>query len=142
MTPRSFVFLDPDGTSAGGWLYAVVEAATGVVYQQQYGGTACRHGQVEGFLVPLFARAELDALRELFEKRFRGSGTWNHTWPDAERDRLRGIVGSIRYWVSDGTTDEPHPLRLDESRIREADEAWIPVITPMGPAVLMWHNSD
>ncbi|GAA4880348.1 hypothetical protein GCM10023235_70810 [Kitasatospora terrestris] len=44
--------------------------------------------------------------------------------------------------MSDGTADEPHPLRLDESRIREADEAWIPVITPEGPAVLMWHNSD
>ena len=31
---------------------------------------------------------------------------------------------------------------LDESRILEADEAWIPVITPHGPGVLVWPNSD
>lgn len=24
------------------------------IYQQQYGGIACRQGQVEGFLVPVF----------------------------------------------------------------------------------------
>ncbi|MDX2709914.1 DUF6210 family protein [Streptomyces sp. PA03-6a] len=142
MGSRRFVFLDPDGISAGGWLYAVVEARTGVFYQQQYGGTACRQGQVEGFLVPLHGPDELAALRELFEKDFRGAGTWNHTWPHDERDRLRGAIGALRYWASDGTTEEPHPLRLDESRIREADEAWVPVITPDGPAVLVWFNSD
>ncbi|MFJ2807854.1 DUF6210 family protein [Kitasatospora sp. NPDC087271] len=31
---------------------------------------------------------------------------------------------------------------LDESRIREAHEAWVPVITSDGPAVLVWFNSD
>ncbi|MFE2543093.1 DUF6210 family protein [Actinacidiphila glaucinigra] len=141
VAPR-FVFLDPDGTGAGGWLYAVVEARTGVFYQQQYGGTACRQGQVEGFLVPLFGPEGLAALRELFEKDFRGAGTCNHPWPDDERDRLRGAVGAVRYWASDGTTEVPHALRLDENRIREADEAWVPVITPDGPAVLVWLNSD
>ncbi|MEU1540773.1 DUF6210 family protein [Actinacidiphila glaucinigra] len=139
--PR-FVFLDPDGTGADDWLYAVVEARTGVVYQQQYGGTACRQGQVEGFLVPLFGPDGLTALRELFEKHFRGAGTRNHAWPDEERDRLRGAVGAIHYWASDGTSEQPHALRLDESRIRDADEAWVPVITPDGPAVLVWFNSD
>ncbi|MFJ9691865.1 DUF6210 family protein [Kitasatospora sp. NPDC101183] len=142
MSPRRFVFLDPDGASGGGWLYAVVEARTGVVYQQQYGGTAGRQGQVEGFRVPLFGPGELEALRELFEKHFRGAGTRDHAWPDDGRGRLREIVGTIRYWACDGTTEEPHPLRLDETRIREADEAWVPVITPDGPAVLVWFNSD
>lgn len=56
-----FVFLDPAGT-AGLWLYVVVQAETGVSYQQQYGGIACRQGQVEGYLVPLSAPAALDAL--------------------------------------------------------------------------------
>ncbi|MQY06583.1 DUF6210 family protein [Actinomadura macrotermitis] len=142
MGTRRFVFLDPDGTSGGGWLYVVVEAETGVFYQHQYGGTACRQGEVEGFLVPLVGPDELDALRELFERHFRGAGTRDHTWQDAERDRLREIVGAVRYWTSDGTTDEPHVLRLDESRMREADEAWVPVSTPDGPGVLLWHNSD
>ncbi|GAA2829759.1 hypothetical protein GCM10010441_62840 [Kitasatospora paracochleata] len=142
MSSRRFVFLDPDGMSAGGWLYVVVEAKTGVFYQQQYGGTACRQGQVEGFLVPLFGPDELDALRELFEKHFRGAGTWNYGWRDDERDRLREIIGALRYWVCDGTTEEPHALQLDEGRIRKTDEAWVPVITPDGPGVLVWFNSD
>lgn len=59
-----YVFLDPDGM-AGTWLYVIVEAPTGVFYQQQYGGTACRLGQVEGFLVPVAAAQGLDALSEL-----------------------------------------------------------------------------
>ncbi|MDX3078363.1 DUF6210 family protein [Streptomyces sp. MI02-7b] len=142
MSSRRFVFLDPDGISAGGWLHVVVEAKTGVVYQQQYGGTACRQGQVEGFLVPLFGPDELDALRQLFEKDFRGAGTWNYAWPDDKLDKLREIIEAIRYWASDGATEEPHALRLDESRIREADEAWVRVITPDGPGVLLWFNSD
>ncbi|MEV7211827.1 DUF6210 family protein [Kitasatospora cineracea] len=142
MSSRRFVFLDPDGMSAGGWLYAVVEARTGVCYQQQYGGTACRQGQVEGFLVPLSGPDALDALRGLFERHFRGAGTWNHQWPEDERGRLREAVESVAYWASDGTSEEPHALRLDESRIREADEAWVPVITPDGPGVLVWFNSD
>ncbi|MGW4695887.1 DUF6210 family protein [Kitasatospora cineracea] len=142
MNSRRFVFLDPDGMSASGWLYVVVEAETGVFYQQQYGGTACRQGQVEGFLVPLFGPDGLDALRELFEKHFSGAGTWNYGWPDDERDRLQETVGTLHYWASDGTAEEPHALRLDDSRIRAADEAWVPVITPDGPGVLVWFNSD
>ncbi|MFD3456129.1 DUF6210 family protein, partial [Streptomyces sp. NPDC058691] len=106
MSSRRFVFLDPDGISAGDWLHVVVEAKTGVVYQQQYGGTACRQGQVEGFLVPLFGPDELDALRQLFEKDFRGAGTWNYAWPDDELDKLREIIEAIRYWASDGATEE------------------------------------
>ncbi|MFJ9461250.1 DUF6210 family protein [Kitasatospora sp. NPDC101447] len=52
------------------------------------------------------------------------------------------LVGAVRYWACDGTTVKPHRLQLDESRIREADEAWVPVITPDGPGVLVWLNSD
>ncbi|MFG2908463.1 DUF6210 family protein [Kitasatospora sp. NPDC048286] len=103
---------------------------------------ACRQGQVEGFLVPLFGPDEPGALRELFEKHFRGVGTWDYAWPDDERDRLRGIVGAVRYRACDGTVEEPRPVCLDGSRIREADEAWVPVLTPDGPAVLVWFDSD
>ncbi|HEX6969574.1 MAG TPA: DUF6210 family protein [Micromonosporaceae bacterium] len=141
MNSRRFVFLDPDGM-AGSWLYVIVEAKTGVFYQQQYGGTACRQGQVEGFLVPVTGADALDGLRQLFEKDFRGKGTWNYRWSDEELDRLRQIIGGIVYWACDGLNEEPHSLRLDESRLHEADEAWIPVITPDGPGVLVWCNSD
>ncbi|WUO43891.1 DUF6210 family protein [Streptomyces sp. NBC_00285] len=33
-------------------------------------------------------------------------------------------------------------MLLDESRLAEADEAWVPVLTPDGPGVLTWENSD
>ncbi|MGM1060082.1 DUF6210 family protein [Saccharothrix sp. Mg75] len=41
-----------------------------------------------------------------------------------------------------GHDEEPHPLLLDGSRMSEADEAWVPVLTPDGPGVLVWSNSD
>jgi hypothetical protein len=72
-----------------------------------------------------------------FEKDFRGAGTWNYPWPNEERNMLRQIIGGISYWACDGHSEEPHALRLDESRILGADEAWIPVITPDGPGVLV-----
>ncbi|MFJ8038931.1 DUF6210 family protein [Kitasatospora sp. NPDC096147] len=144
MSPRRHVALDPDGMSAGGWLFVVVEAGTRVVYHQQYGVVTCRQGQVEGFLVPLHGPEQLAALRELFEGHFGGAGTWGYRWPegDAEGGRLRAAVEAVQYWASDGTVEAPYPLRLDESRIGEADEAWLPVVTPDGPGVLVWFNSD
>jgi hypothetical protein len=125
-----------------GWLYVVVGARTGVFYQQQYGGTACRQGQVEGFLVPVFGPDSLAQLRGLFEGDFRGAGTWNYRWRVEEVDRLREAVAGICYWASDGVTEDPHPLQLDEQQLSEADEAWIPVLTPDGSGVLVWFNSD
>jgi hypothetical protein len=137
-----FVSLDPDGTAADDWLYVAVAARTGVFYQQQYGGTACRQGQVQGFLVPLNGADAVPALRELFEKDFRGAGTRHHPWSPEEWARLGRIVGDITYWACDGHDEVPHALRLDEERTVEADEAWLPVLTPDGPGVLMWCNSD
>ncbi|MFD5462005.1 DUF6210 family protein [Kitasatospora sp. NPDC127059] len=142
MLPRRFVTLDQDGPPEGGWLHVIVAAPTGVVHRQQYGGQACRQGRAEGFLVPVFDPAALDALRRLFEEEFAGAGTWNHSWPEDERARLRGIVGRVPYWTSDGQTDARHALELDEGRIHEADEAWVPVVTPDGPGLLVWSNSD
>jgi hypothetical protein len=142
MSARRYVFLDPDGSGGDTWLYVVVEAATGVYYQQQYGGTACRQGEVEGFLVPVAADDALAALRRLFEHDFRGAGTRNRTWAKNEWERLRQIVGIIPYWACDGQMEEPHDLRLDDDRADEADEAWVPVLTPDGPGVLLWCNSD
>lgn len=99
-----------------------------------------RVGRAE--IVPIAGADALDSLRHLFEKDFRGAGTWDYPWPDQERDRLRKIVSGISYWASDGDSEQPHALRLDESRIRDADEAWIPVLTPDGRGVLVWLNSD
>jgi Family of unknown function (DUF6210) len=128
-----------DGT---GWLYVVVRANTGVVYRQRYGGTACRQGEAEGFLVPVLGPGSYVQLRELFEGHFGGAGTRNHRWRDKEKDSLRELVQGIDYWVGDALNATPHPLRLDERHLSDADEAWVPVLTPDGPGVLVWSNSD
>jgi Family of unknown function (DUF6210) len=143
MSARRYVFLDPDGVAGGtGWVYVVVRAQTSVFYQQQYGGTACREGQVEGFLVPVRGPVGLAQLRGLFEQHFRGAGTWNYQWRDDELDRLRNGVEGICYWQCDGATETPSALQLDEQQLADADEAWIPVLTPDGPGILVWFNSD
>ncbi|QFG21091.1 DUF6210 family protein [Actinomadura sp. WMMB 499] len=153
MDAGRYVFLDPDGTQ-GEWLYVVVQAGTGVVYQQQYGGTATLLGGVEGYLVPIAARDPVtgrDGLRELrdvFERTLRGAGVAGagpRGIGPGLLDRIRSAVGALRFWPS-GPSAEPGtgraPLRLDEERLPELDEAWVPVRTPDGPGVLMWDNSD
>ncbi|MET9919589.1 DUF6210 family protein [Streptomyces sp. NPDC006435] len=53
-----------------------------------------------------------------------------------------GSVERIPYWASDGRAEGLHTLGPDGSRFRDADEAWVPVITPDGPGVLLWADSD
>ncbi|MGA5819691.1 DUF6210 family protein [Kitasatospora sp. NPDC094028] len=134
---RRFVSLDPDGLARSGGLHVVVEAGTGVFYRHRYGGTACLQGRVEGFLVPVCRPVcgpdPRDGLRELFEGP-RGA--------DDRHGRLRALVAGVVYWACDGQAEEPHGLRVDESRAGEIDEAWVPVLTPDGPGVLVWPNSD
>lgn len=142
MPSTRYVFLDPIGASTGGWLSVIMSAPTGVVYQTQYGGTACRPGAAEGFLVPIFGDEPDEGLRDLFELHFQGAGTRGHDWDDAELNRLRRLIGEVEYWSCDGRDETSHPLVLDERLLHEVDEAWIPVSTPDGPGILTWMNSD
>lgn len=139
---------------AEGWLHVVVRAPTRVVYKHQYGGTMCRHGEVQGYLVPVFGDQALAELREFFEVTLGAQGTTTHDWPEVryewpqdQLDLLRRAVGRI-LWLADDDPAPPWqlagpvPLVLDESRIEQFDEAWLPVLTPDGPGVLWWCNSD
>jgi hypothetical protein len=155
-----YVFLDPDGTAGpvAPWMYVVVEKQTGVVYQQQFGGNVTRFGQVEGYLVPVHAPEALEELRDLFERTFRGAGTWDYDWsgsatepghrgaplPSDPLRRLRDAVRRIPFWTTncDGDAEQRDLLKVDEDRLAEVDEAWVPVLTPAGPGVLLWPNSD
>lgn len=132
-----YVQIDPDGTLGDDWAFVVVAAPTGVVYRQQYGGTACRQGELEGYLVPV---GPVPALRHLFERTLRRIGTWDYQWPERELRVLREGVGQVVFWVSGNETDEPLSLTLGD--IEAVDEAWVPVRTPVGPGVLIWSNSD
>ncbi|MFD0854874.1 DUF6210 family protein [Actinomadura adrarensis] len=145
---RRYIFLDPDGgQSTGDWTYVIVHAPTGVFYEHQYGGTANLLARCEGFLVPLVGGEGLAELLTLFRRDLRGSGIGAQPWPDDLLRRLREAVGKIPYWESAETAEgldfiSPHPLELDETRLKEADEAWVPVLTVDGPAMLIWPNSD
>jgi hypothetical protein len=142
MPGRRYVQLHPDGLADGtGWLHVVVRAQTGVFYRQQYGGTACRQGELEGFLVPVLGSSSFVQLRELFEGHFGGAGTWRHRWRDEEIESLRKQVRGISYWDGDALSATPRPLRLDQRHLGEVDEAWVPVLTPDGPGILVWSNS-
>ncbi|MEV7119668.1 DUF6210 family protein [Kitasatospora griseola] len=141
---RRHIFLDPDGIGAGqGWMFVIVAAPTGVVYQNQGGGFGCIQYQQEGYLIPLFGR-DLDVdLQEIFVGELKGQGSRRLDWPAELLDRLRAAVADFGVYGS-GRHDDALPtwLALDESRLSEVDEAWVPVLTPHGPGVLVWENSD
>lgn len=67
-------------------------------------------------------------------------------WSTRVLDLLRIAVAEFAaYDSSDRAASDqlwPVPLALDESRLGEVDEAWVPVVTPDGPGVLVWENSD
>jgi hypothetical protein len=147
------VLLDPDGTWVPRWLVVVVTAPTGVAYQQQCAGTANDQREVEGFLVPLgglkvtpesgmIEPTEFEAV--FHEGRACVWAAANNALPPARLERLRHLVADVPYWTvgSDGESDARGALELDDSRLSELTEAWVPVRTPDGPGILMWANCD
>jgi hypothetical protein len=142
------VWIDPDGLIDHDWMAVIVCAVTGISYGHQYGGTACRQGVIEGYLVPVFSGTAYSRLRVLFEEALQGTGTWNLSWPEDLLAELHETVGMIGMPPSPDTGARTHTgthaesLVLDEARIGELDEAWVPVISADGPAVLIWPNSD
>jgi hypothetical protein len=136
--------LDPDGSGSGrGWVCVIVAAATGVVYRVQGGGFGCVPYEQEGYLIPLFGRDLDEELRAVFVGELHGQGTRGLDRPEPLLDRLRAAVAEFHLYGSANREDlYPAPLALDESRLPEADEAWVPVVTPDGPAILTWENSD
>lgn len=143
MTTRPTVMIDPDGTYPAEWMYVVVHYPTGVTYGHQYGGTACRWGRVEGFLVPVQSDEARSRFDELFLHQLHGTGLWGGSKApdDALVKHLSDAVALIRYWDANEATT-PSPLSLDVARAKEIDEGWLPVITADGPGILIWPNSD
>ena len=102
----------------------------------------CTPRQIEGYYIPVFNQEGHDLLRSIFEVTLGGSGTYRGvTWTGQMLDDLRIAVASVRMDSSEVGRGEV-PLILDESRLNEIDEAWVPVTSPDGPAILIWENSD
>lgn len=139
------IFLDPAGTQNIG-LIVIVEAPTGVTYEQQCGGYACEPRTLEGFLIPVGNSTESKKIYDWFWATFKGHcyKTLNGTpWTPETTVQLQALVAQIPCWHTrkDGE-DESHSLQLDTNRMDECIEAWMPVITPYGRGILTLENSD
>lgn len=150
--PMRRVFLDPDGTWTPQWMVVVVQAPTGVLYQQQCAGVACDQREIEGYLVPVgsFRRDPeqglllADDFTAVFhDGRWCTHGSARGRLPTDRTARLQELVALLPFWtVNEAGDDVRGHLMLDESRLAEVTEAWVPVITPDGRGVLMWGNCD
>ena len=99
----------------------------------------------EGFLIPLGGPEAAKPLIDWFWKTFRGNSYQPMAeWTEIRIAELRALVSSIACWwtVRDGTQDERRFLQLDEARMMECIEGWVPVQTPYGPGILLFENSD
>lgn len=137
------VFLDPDGTLGDEWMFVVVECATGIRYVHQFGGTLNREAGVEGYLIPVSGAAARKQLDAVFRRGLRGAGVRGAGSPLGARslDDVAAAVRHVCVWTS-GDDSAPAALLLDEDRLEDVDEGWIPVLHPDGPGVLLWPNSD
>ena len=54
----------------------IIEASTGVIYENQTGGFACTPRSVEGYYMPVYREPGLQALKTAFEVSLGGSGTY------------------------------------------------------------------
>jgi hypothetical protein len=119
-------------------MLVLVPSNTGLVYEHQYGGSSCRRVEIEGFLVPAWAHPEAKgALHQLFSADLGGSGVRDEHRSEA----VRKVGDAVRRIWYRGTGDRMAPLQIDEELTHEIDEALVPVLTPDGPALLVWTNS-
>lgn len=121
----------------------IVDAPTGVRYSNQTGGYARHQSSQEGYLLPLFGGELDEELALIFVEGLRGHGYRPVAWPPSLVERLRAAVTDLAvYGAANRDALCPTPLALDESRLDETGEAWVRVLTPDGPGVLVWRNSD
>jgi len=152
---RRRVIIDPDGTLPS-YVGVIVQHPTGVLYEQHCAGIETDLRAVEGYFVllggcrygPDQGMTGFEELRAPFHK-MRGClfgdrpyGRPGQALPPDRLAKLKLAVESITCWDSrDRARGEEHThLLLDESRVGELVEAWVPVITPDGPGILIWPN--
>jgi len=138
----AYIFIDPDGTVDFG-LVVIVAAATGITYSTQCNGYLTEQRKMEGFLVPLgnpYSNPYAKRLMAFFEKLGCGAlGVQDEDIPE-----LQSIIAEIPFWKTGPNRgdDQRIFLELDLSRRDEIVEAWIPIKTAYGPAILTFQNCD
>ncbi len=124
------------------WIAVIVEALTGVIYENQTGGVRCLPRRMEGYYVPVHVEQGLQRLRHAFEVSLGGSGTTQLGLPVDVLEEVRAAVSMLIMMSSTRPGNPEMPISVDDSRLNEIDEAWVPVTTPDGPGILTWENSD
>lgn len=139
------VVLDPAGTQNIG-LAVIVEAPTGVTYEQQCGGYATEQRTIEGFLIPVGGADEAKKIYDWFWVTFKGHcyrSVHGSPWSPAAIGQLQTLVSKVPCWHATPNGEcQPYYLQLDVQKMDECIEAWIPVLTPYGRGVLTLENSD
>ena len=127
-------------------LMLIVQSTTGVTYETQCNGTSCSQRTAEGFLIPISSSEGAQNLYDWFQSYGDTCNDMGKFWdPQAAQkvEQLSALMRNIRCWYSDPNGKcKPHHLELDVTRMSECVQAWIPVITPYGPAILTSRNSD
>jgi hypothetical protein len=138
-----YIFLNPDGSENLG-LNLIVEHPTGVLYGQQCAGLLAEIRTVEGFLIPVGGPDAARRVHDWFWKTFPGNCYPPIVWTEDRIRELAGLVAQVPCWLTrpGGEGDERHSLVLDEGRLDECVEAWIPVRTPYGRGILVLENLD
>lgn len=140
----AYIILDPDDSQLLG-LCVIVEAMTGVTYANQVAGYATEIRSLEGFLIPVGNVDSAKVIYNWFWRTFHGNCYHPETDWTSERTRvLSELVSQIPCWLTSSNVelDERRFLILDENRMNDCVEAWIPVITPYGRGILTLNNSD
>jgi hypothetical protein len=136
---RLHVRLNPDRTGDIG-LLLLVFAPTGVVYEHQGAGVENRRLRAEGYLVPLGGPASAIPFQAFFRERLPGGGGLRS---DAQVRELVALVAAVPAWRT--PADAPYERRFLELDIEHVDgtvEGWVRVLSPLGPGVLVFDNSD
>lgn len=82
-------------------------------------------------------------LQDFFERHFQGWPETADTWSNDVVEELATLVQRLVCWSRRSDQElEYLQLKLDRSRLMECTEAWIRVVTPYGPGVLTFANSD
>ncbi len=79
---------------------------------------------------------------DFFDRRFSG---WSQPsdWTPVDYDELDRLLSNVHSFGEEagGVRDE-RALSLDRDRLDDVEEAWIPVDSAAGPAILIFENSD
>lgn len=122
----------------------VEQPGTGVIYENQTGGTSCNHPQVEGYSIPVWywnptPHGPDDMLGQLEKITYDMAA---YVKPgDGPKDGW--ITGDLESKINDMLLDIIPGWQLDPERLHMSEEAWLYVKREDGlTGVLTYQNSD